>query len=147
MCQAIPCPGCQICFAELSALARGNFSRTGPLVDRETPEFGWYVVKNSGCNQDGNYYESRQFGNSYPNRNSYHYQNQDGSRYWSNPDGSTLYRLAPASPALPDMKPSTGKMDGKFTVRIKNEADSENGEVGDYPNPAWWKCLCLCFRP
>lgn len=39
----------------------------------------------------GNHYCARDYGDSAPNQNSYHYSNSDGSYYYSNADGSTYH--------------------------------------------------------
>lgn len=50
---------------------------------------GGYTYKGSGINSQGNSWDSRDYGSSAPNQNSYHYSNKDSSYYYSNPNGST----------------------------------------------------------
>ncbi|RPB10674.1 hypothetical protein P167DRAFT_537398 [Morchella conica CCBAS932] len=50
-----------------------------------------YDVTSSGTNSQGNRYDSRDYGSSAPNQNSYHYSNKDGSYYYSNSNGSSYY--------------------------------------------------------
>ena len=54
----------------------------------------------------GNHYDSRDYGSSASNSNSYHYSNTDGSYYYSNPDGSTYHRSSDGSSTY---TPSGGK--------------------------------------
>ncbi|KAJ5989540.1 hypothetical protein N7481_004750 [Penicillium waksmanii] len=50
-----------------------------------------YKITSTGQNDQGNHYCHRDFGDSAPNQNSYHYSNQDGSYYYSNSNGSKYY--------------------------------------------------------
>jgi len=46
--------------------------------------------------KQGNSYDSRDYGSSASNQNSYHYSNSDGSYYYSNPNGKTRISLLPS---------------------------------------------------
>ncbi|KAK8136777.1 hypothetical protein PG984_004717 [Apiospora sp. TS-2023a] len=50
-----------------------------------------YKITSSGINSQGNHYCHRDYGDSVPNRNNYHYSNRDGGYYYKNPNGSTYY--------------------------------------------------------
>jgi hypothetical protein len=51
---------------------------------RSLPQISTYANPNK---QQGNSYDSRDYGSSASNQNSYHYSNSNGSYYYSNPNG------------------------------------------------------------
>jgi hypothetical protein len=51
---------------------------------RSLPQISTYPNPNK---QQGNSYDSRDYGSSASNQNSYHYSNSNGSYYYSNPNG------------------------------------------------------------
>lgn len=80
-------------------------SNSGSSNTGSNSSSGGYTVTSSGTNSQvgsscafeepiltwaqGNHYDSRDYGSSASNSNSYHYSNSDGSYYYSNPNGET----------------------------------------------------------